>query len=145
MSNRAGFTLIELLITIIIIGILAAIAYPTYQASANRSRRADGMAALVKLALDQERFRSSCPQYATTLTGARTCNTGSGTYRLGANATSDEGYYNLSIQSADATGFELRATATGVQTGDSDCRTLILDQDNNKGALDSGGNPSQCW
>lgn len=41
MRRAKGFTLIELMITVVVIGILAAIAYPSYQSYMARSRRAD--------------------------------------------------------------------------------------------------------
>lgn len=45
-SNSKGFTLIELLIVIIIIGILAAIAFVAYSGSQNRAKKADAQATL---------------------------------------------------------------------------------------------------
>ncbi|MBT5967504.1 MAG: prepilin-type N-terminal cleavage/methylation domain-containing protein, partial [Gammaproteobacteria bacterium] len=50
-----GFTIIELMITVAIIGILASIAYPSYQESVYKSRRADGKGALLGLANAMER------------------------------------------------------------------------------------------
>ncbi len=148
MRLNRGFTLIELLIALLIIGILAAIAYPTFQSSAYKSRRTDAKAALVKLALDQEDFRANCPHYADTLVGTRACAPATATYVLGySNAQSQDGYYTLSIQSASSTGYLLHATATGPQLGDKECATLTLDQDGTKGALDESNNPSPapCW
>ena len=148
MNSFRGFTLTELLIALLIIGILAAIAYPTFQSSAYKSRRADAKAALVKLALDQEDFRANCPDYADTLMGTRTCDPATTTYVLGySSAQTQNGYYTLSIPSASATAYLLHATATGPQLGDKRCRTLSLDQDGQRGGLDDSNNPSSvaCW
>lgn len=148
MQLNSGFTLVELLIVLLIIGILAIIAYPTFQSSAYKSRRADAKAALVKLALDEEDFRANCPHYADTLTGTRRCDPATGAYVLGYSSTQTQGgYYSLSIPSASTTGYLLYATATGPQLGDRECTTLSLDQDGTKGALDASNNPSpiSCW
>src|SRR5690242_20333581 len=50
-----GFTLIELMVAVVIISILVAVAYPAYQDQINRSRRAEGKAALLKAAQLLER------------------------------------------------------------------------------------------
>ena len=62
--KESGFTLIELMITVAIVGILAAIAYPSYTDYVIRSKRADGKAALLQLQLAQEKWRANHTTYA---------------------------------------------------------------------------------
>ena len=57
-SRLAGFTLIEVMITVAIVGILAAIAYPSYQNSVLKGRRAQARTAITDLLLQEERFAS---------------------------------------------------------------------------------------
>ncbi len=54
--NRNGFTLIELMITVAVVAILTAIAYPSYVEQVNKSRRAEGKSAILQTASLQERF-----------------------------------------------------------------------------------------
>ena len=61
--RQTGFTLIELMIAVVVIGILAAIAYPSYQEHINKSRRADAQAALMELAQFMERHYTNAGGY----------------------------------------------------------------------------------
>lgn len=66
-SGPRGFTLIELMITVVVIGILVAIAYPAYTSQVQRSRRADAVALLSVVAQAQERYRTNQSTYGSTL------------------------------------------------------------------------------
>ena len=74
----SGFTLIELMITVAIVGILAAIAYPAYQDSILKGRRAEGRAALLNLLQQQERYYTQTGSYLAFDAGASGANGTSG-------------------------------------------------------------------
>lgn len=63
-ARKRGFTLIELMITVAIIGILASIAYPSYQQYILRSNRAEAQAYLMDLAQRQQLFLLDARRYA---------------------------------------------------------------------------------
>ena len=131
LSPLSGFTLMELMITVLIVGILAAIAYPTYQTHVLEARRADGKTALLQSAALMEHYYSENNSYAT----ATLSNIGGGT-------TSSDGHYALSISALTASSFTLTATpvAGDPQEADTACSPLTLTNLNVKGP-----NPAVCW
>ena len=139
-----GFTLIELMITVLIVGILALIAVPSYTSYIKKSRRSDAMASLLLIHLQQEKLRVNCVRYTENLLDtdgtdntpdAMTCGAAAGSTDLGYGSDgSTEGYYVLSILGgADATSFTALATPDGVQEDDSQasggCGTFAINQD----------------
>ena len=69
MNNIKGFTLVEVLIVVAIIGILSAIAYPSYQSSVMKSHRSEGMELLFQVMEAQENYYSDNLTYTTDLSG----------------------------------------------------------------------------
>lgn len=62
-SHVAGFTLIEVMIVVAIVGILSAVAYPSYKANIVKTRRADIQQKLVSYAQALERYYSTNGRY----------------------------------------------------------------------------------
>ncbi|HET9642373.1 MAG TPA: type IV pilin protein [Burkholderiaceae bacterium] len=112
-STPQGFTLLELLIGIVVLTVLASIAYPSYRDATIRSRRSDAVKALTQLQQAQERWRSSHPTYSDSLSELNVSSPASG-------------YYTLSIAGADAGTFTATATTSGAQVADARCATLSV-------------------
>lgn len=130
-----GFTLIELMIVVVVIAILAAIGFPAYQDYVRRARRADGKELLLRIQVEEEKFRTNNTTYTSTL--------GAGGLGITSNGSTD-GYYTVSIAAgATATAFSLSAAATskGNQTADTACTPLTLAS--NAGVVTKG--PPGCW
>ncbi len=119
-----GFTLIELMIAVAIVAVLASIAYPAYQDSVRKGRRAEAFTALSTLQQAQERWRSNNASYTTTL--ANTASAASAPNGLGVVAGTSSGLYTISVSSTNATDYTATATAnTGTsQASDGNCKVL---------------------
>lgn len=137
-NTQSGITLIELLIVIIIVGILAAVAVPSYRQYVVRSQRADATSALLSLATAQEKFYLQCNTYATDIAADNDCAAG----EVAFSDTSEQGWYDLSISAANATDFTVRATPAsgGAQENDSACTWF---QVTGTGVRTASG--SKCW
>ncbi len=128
-----GFSLIEVLVTCVIVGILAAIALPSYQKQIQKTRRSDAKSALVGAAGQMERYFTERSTYATATLGT------GGVYA----ATTENGYYTLSLANLSATSYTLRAAPAGAQAGDH-CGTMTYTEQGMKGV--TGSLPvNECW
>lgn len=126
--NAKGFTLIELMIVVAIIGLLAAIAIPSYRDFVVRSNRADAKIALAEVANLQEKYYSQFGTYADDLADLNF-----------PEAVGD--HYTVSVNNADATTYTLSAVpnaGSGQERDDTDCPEFTLDNFGNR-------NPAQCW
>lgn len=136
-----GFTLIELMVVVAIIGIIASFAITSYSSSVEKTRRADGKAAVLQAAGEQEKVYAANNQYSgdiTTLGGA----------------TSSEGFYTLAATlqlngvdcAVPGTCFTITATATGAQLSDTNCATLTIDNLGRKRSYDTSATETDvCW
>ena len=64
MSKARGFTLIEVVITVAIVGILVAIAVPSYQNHLRKGRRAEAQAFITQIAQREQQYLLDARQYA---------------------------------------------------------------------------------
>jgi type IV pilus assembly protein PilE len=130
------------MIVLVILGILAAVTLPSYQSSVQKSRRADGKAALLDLAARSEKFFAQNNSYTTEVSGANGLALG--------RTTSTDDYYDLTVAACGGGAitrcYLLTATAKGVQADDILCASLSLDNVGRKTAKDSDGNAvDYCW
>ncbi len=118
----AGFTLIELMIAVAVVGIVVAVALPSYNSSIRKSRRTDAFTALHAVQMAQERWRANNPTYSNQLTAAATA-TPPGLAQL---ATTANGHYTISLDAVSATGYSALATpvSTSSQAQDGPCSRL---------------------
>ncbi len=116
LNKQKGFTLIEVMITVVILGIIAAIALPSYQEQVRKTRRVNAQSDLLELASYMERYYTENFTY----TGAA----------LPFNESPKEGntkYYDLVIAASNATSYRLSATPKNAQANDR-CGTMTVNQ-----------------
>ena len=145
-------TLVELMIVLVVLAVLAAVAWPSYQSAVQRSRRADGMAALSEIMQAQERWRAKYPSYRSSLS-ATVASDGTVTEPALA-ATSRSGHYALSMSGVTSSGYTVTATVRSgsPQTADTNCQVLQVSISGGNitySSKSSGGAtnaaPDPCW
>ena len=128
-----GITLIELMIVVVIISILAAIAYPNYQEFTARAKRNEARAALLRLATNQERFYLNNNSFTNDLTALSFATTPT--------AVTETGYYRIQVTAANPSNFT--ATATYLHGGSEANRCLTFTITGR--GVKSSGPDGNCW
>ena len=140
-KRNAGVTLMELLTVVLVIGILAAVAIPSYGNYTRRASRADAKTALLAVSGQLERCFTRFNSYV---------DEGCGVVLP---MTSTEGKYQISAPTLEEVEFVLRATpvAGQGQERDTECGRFTLDSSNARGNEDSAGVAKsaelsrRCW
>jgi type IV pilus assembly protein PilE len=146
-NSAEGFTLIELMITVAIVAILAAIAYPSYKEQVARGRRGDAQAALLETAQWIERQYTISNAYDKIGVGA--ASTAMNDAALPALKSRTADVYAVSFGTTTAAsapwaaGFTLRMVPSGSMANDR-CGTFVLENTGKKYVSGAAGVPA-CW
>lgn len=135
--RERGFTLIEVMIVLAIVAILAAVAFPSYQETMIKNRRADGKIALTEAAARLERFFTENNNYGNTID-----NIGG----IGGKLVSPEAYYSVSLANpcGNTSCYTLTAARQGVQLKDTKCGDLTLTHIGSRGETGTL-DVDDCW
>lgn len=128
MSRQRGFTLIEMMIVVAVIGILAAVAYPSYLDQVRKGRRAEAQAALLNIGAKQQQNLLDVRSYRSTLDDLN----------VALPATVQQTYtVTLVVGTGTVPSFTATAAPLGAQASDT-CGSLSLTEKGTK-------SPANCW
>lgn len=147
-SNR-GFTLIELLVTVVIVGILASVAFPSYLEHVAKARRADAKGVMMELAQGLERLYSENNGYRLADGSKPVVGSEEGVFFTDkVPLQGSERHYTLTLvlDDADTTVFGITAEPKNAQSDDK-CGSLTLNQAGTRGVTGahSGITAEDCW
>ena len=142
-STNLGFTLIEVMVVVAIVGILAAVAYPSYIQSVTKTRRTSAQGCMLEMAQFMERFYTTNMRYDQTAASPPVAVTlANPTCRAEMVA-----FYTFSFTAGQPTQstYTIQAVPQGSQaTADAGCGTLTLTQAGTKGRSGTAA-MNQCW
>ena len=134
--KNQGFTLIEVMVVVAIVGILSAIAYPSYTEYIARGHRAEARANLLQAAQWMERAATANGTYPTASSAA------SAIAALEAQLKMDR--YGIKVDSANGSSYTLTATPKGAQLKDK-CGSYTLTQSGKRDVASATLSVAECW
>ena len=128
-----GVTLMELMIVVVVIGILTAIAYPSYRQYAAKAKRNEAKSCLLQIATLQERHYLANNTYTADMT-----NLG---FPVATNFLTDSTSYICTVTAANAAAFSATATYQNADAEAGKCATFTIDGTGTKTSTPF----NDCW
>ena len=143
-QSKQGFTLIELMITVAVVGIITAIALPSYSEYVRRSRRSDARVVLLQSAQFMERFLTENDRYDLRRDGVTPVALPSTISPSGTSGS--QVMYNISVSAVTRTSYTLQAVPVVGNAMDGDvCGSYIIDNLGVKSNANNSRTTIDCW
>ena len=132
-SRMRGVTLIELMIVVVVLSILAAVAYPSYRQYVAKAKRNEAKAALLQIATRQESFYLQNNTYTLDMTQLG--------FGAANNVVTGTGTYVVNVTAADASTFAANAAYQNADAEAGKCGSFTIDGQGSKGSAPY----NDCW
>ncbi len=144
-QKSKGFSLLELMIVVAIVGILAAVAMPSYSNYIKRGKRAEARTVLLQAGQAMHRFYAANDSYSTDR-GGSAVTLPSNLQQSPSDATAATADYVLDTAASTYSGsaFSLVYKPTNNMLGDA-CGSYTLDQTGAKGVTGATETRANCW
>ena len=142
--HQRGFTLMELVITMVIIGVLTAIAIPNYTAYIQRSNRAEARGQLLEVATWMERWRTERGRYDNPASAGNPPPSPPFPATYTQSPSTGTPKYTIAVAATNVT-YTITATPVGVMAGDV-CGNLWVDESGRRQfTVGPGASQDVCW